>query len=60
MGKKMQIGSLIDIAIYRQAKVVASIQGRRVGDVIDDALKAYLKKYGKVFEQAKNVKRRPL
>ncbi len=56
MGKKMQIGSLIDIVQYRQAKALASLQGRRVGDVIEDALRAYLKRHGKVFEQAKDVK----
>ncbi len=56
MGEKKQIGSLIDVDLYRQAKALASMQGKRAGDVIEDALRAYLKRYSKAFGQAKKGK----
>ena len=40
-GRK-QVGTQIDIELYRQIRVLALQQGRRAGEVIDDALRAYI------------------
>ena len=45
---RKQIGSLIDESIYRQAKAQAALENRPVGEIIDDALRAYLKAKGKI------------
>lgn len=49
-GKKQvrakQVGAVIDEELYKLAKGCAAVQGRRVGEVIDDALRAYLGERG--------------
>lgn len=44
-GRK-QVGATIDEELYRLAKGCAAVQGCRVGEVIDDALREYLDKHG--------------
>ena len=44
---KIQVGSLLTETIYRQAKVQAAIERRRVGALIDDAIRLYLEKVKK-------------
>jgi hypothetical protein len=43
---RMQIGSLIDSALYRQARALALMQQRNVGELIDEALRDYFAKHG--------------
>ena len=50
-GDRIQVGSLIDANLYRQAKALAAIQKRNTGEVIDDALREYLGKHGFVLGQ---------
>jgi hypothetical protein len=40
-GRK-QVGTQIDVELYRQIRVLALQQGRRAGEVIDDALRDYI------------------
>lgn len=41
-GKKQQIGTLVDTELYRQIRALAYLEGRRAGDIIEDALRLYL------------------
>jgi len=40
--KKIQVGSLLTESVYRAAKARAALEGRRVGALIDDAIRLYL------------------
>ncbi len=40
--KKKQTGALIDSNLYRRIKSLSVLHQRRVGDLIDDAISAYL------------------
>lgn len=51
-GDRIQVGSLVDADVYRQAKALAAIQKRNTGEVIDDALREYLGKHGFMLGQA--------
>ena len=42
-GRK-QVGTQIDVELYRQIRVLALQQGRRAGEVIDEALRDYIAK----------------
>jgi hypothetical protein len=46
MTQRKQVGSLIDANLYRRAKAQAALEGRRVGDLIDQALEEYLSRHG--------------
>ncbi len=41
LGRK-QIGAQIDEELYRQVRSLALLQGRKAGELIDDALRVYL------------------
>lgn len=40
--RKRQIGALLDADLYKQARLRALAEDRPVGELIDDALRAYL------------------
>ena len=40
--KRIQIGAHIDAELYRRVKAQAAIEGRKIGEVIDDALESYI------------------
>jgi hypothetical protein len=40
--RKKQTGAMIDGGLYRQVKSLAVLRQRRVGDLIDDAIRAFL------------------
>ncbi len=42
---RVQPGTFLDAALYQRARAQALIEGRNVGEVIDDALKDYLAKH---------------
>ena len=42
LAKRVQIGTHIDAELYRRAKAQAAIEGRKIGEVIDDAISEYL------------------
>lgn len=50
--KKKQTGALIDADLYRRLKSLAVLRQRRVGDLIDDAIRAYLAKAPRAEEGA--------
>lgn len=45
-GARVQPGTFLDSNLYRQARSLALVQGRNVGELIDDAIKDYLAKHG--------------
>jgi hypothetical protein len=54
---KRQIGAMLDAELYKQAKAAAILQGRKVGEVIDDAIRAYLEAQASpVFSRKKSSK----
>jgi hypothetical protein len=42
--KRKQVGTQLDADLYRQIKSLAVLRGRMVGELIDDAIRAYLEK----------------
>jgi hypothetical protein len=42
--KKKQVGTLLDPKLYRQMKSLAALRGCRTGELIDDAIRQYLKR----------------
>ena len=42
---RKQTGALIDTALYRRMKSLAVLQDRRVGELIDEALRDYLARH---------------
>lgn len=40
----VQIGTRLDKETYKKAKAQAAVEGRRVGQLIDDAIEEYLAK----------------
>jgi hypothetical protein len=44
---------LINADLYRRVKALAVLQGRKIGPVIDDALREYLSKHGMGLEGVK-------
>ena len=45
--EQKQVGAKIDAELYRKAKAQAAIEGRKIGEVIDSAIEAYLKAHSK-------------
>jgi hypothetical protein len=39
---RKQVGTQIDVELYRQVRSLALLQGRKAGEVIDDAIRLYL------------------
>ena len=48
--KAKAIGSQVSIEIWNELKVQALREGRKTGEVLDDAIKLYLEKYRDIFK----------
>jgi hypothetical protein len=44
MSEKKQVGTQLNADLYLQARMRALAEGRNVGELIDDAIRAYLEK----------------
>ncbi len=55
--EKKQTGALISIDLYQRARAQALLEGRTVGEVIDDALLAYLSEKVPTFVRTRPPKR---
>lgn len=47
MAEGRQLGARVPAALYTQVRVLAAQQDRRLGDLVEEALRDLLEKYGK-------------